>query len=490
MIDALVADLEMEITESEVTEKDSQQDYEQAMSDAKEKRASDSKALTEKQATQAELEGSLEDNTAQKSSDEKKLMATQNYITSLHAECDWLLKYYDMRKEARAGEIDSLGKATAVLNGADFSALIQTKKFLHKSATADEDAAIASYDQLLKATKKELTALNKQIEVKLGRIGELAVEIVQMKNDLTDAQEALVENTKFLKEVKQDCSTKAEEFQIIVKTRQEELLALADTTKLLNDDDALELFKKTLPGGSALIQFAANSNNLRSRALLHVQMAADRAFDSSPPLDFISLALKGKKIGFEKVTKLINDLIAELKQDQINDDSKKEYCAAQFDIADDKKKSLTKSISDLETAIIEAKDDIVTFKDEIRALEDGVNTLDKQVAEQTEQRKEEHVDFSELMSSNGAAKELFGFAKNRLNKFYNPKLYKPPSFIQIKKTTEFKKKLKADADPRDGGGEEEDPQLMQVLHDSEQQGQKNKLSDMNLHKTVILSHMA
>ncbi len=32
----------------------------------------------------------------------------------------------------------------------------------------------------------------------------------------------------------------------------------------------------------------------------------------------------------EKVIKLIDDLVAELKQDQINDDNKKEYCAVQF----------------------------------------------------------------------------------------------------------------------------------------------------------------
>merc|ERR1712014_429573 len=44
----------------------------------------------------------------------------------------------------------------------------------------------------------------------------------------------------------------------------------------------------------------------------------------------------------------------------------------------------------------------------------------------TEQRKEENEDFTELMASDSAAKELLGFAKNRLNKFYNPKLYKAP----------------------------------------------------------------
>ena len=38
----------------------------------------------------------------------------------------------------------------------------------------------------------------------------------------------------------------------------------------------------------------------------------------------------------EKVIKMIDDLVAELKQDQVNDDSKKEYCEEQFDLSDDK----------------------------------------------------------------------------------------------------------------------------------------------------------
>merc|ERR1712072_1459439 len=60
------------------------------------------------------------------------------------------------------------------------------------------------------------------------------------------------------------------------------------------------------------------------------------------------------------------------------------------------------------------------------ALQDSIKALDKAVAEATEQRQEENEDFQELTASDSAAKELLGFAKNRLNKFYNPKLYKPP----------------------------------------------------------------
>merc|ERR1740129_620915 len=40
---------------------------------------------------------------------------------------------------------------------------------------------------------------------------------------------------------------------------------------------------------------------------------------------------------------------------------------------------------------------------------------------------EENKAFTDLMASDSAAKELLGVAKNRLNKFYNPKLYKPPA---------------------------------------------------------------
>merc|ERR1712160_168292 len=87
---------------------------------------------------------------------------------------------------------------------------------------------------------------------------------------------------------------------------------------------------------------------------------------------------------------------------------------------------LERSISDLESVIEESKEGIATFSDEINALKTSVSELDKQVADATEQRKAESIEFKDLMKSNTAAKEVILFAKNRLNKFYNPALYKAP----------------------------------------------------------------
>jgi len=293
-------------------------------------------------------------------------------------------------------------------------------------AKAAEAASAASFEALVAAKTKEVAANTHAIEVKTVRVGELAVEIVMMKNDLSDTEESLIEDQKFLKDLEKNCKQQSAEWAGLQKIRSEELLALAETIKVLNDDDALELFKKALPGASSsFVQVSVNQAVSRKRAMTTIKLAAELK-EHRPQFDFITMAIQGKKVGFAKVVKMIDDMVVTLKQEQIDDDHKKEYCAKQFDFAEDKKKGLVKAVSDLEVSIDEATDGVATLKDEIKALEAGIKKLDKSVAEATEQRKTEHEDYTELMASDNAAKQLLKFAQNRLNKFYNPKLYKAP----------------------------------------------------------------
>jgi len=292
--------------------------------------------------------------------------------------------------------------------------------------TATEEASLATFDQLVKAKTEEIDALTAAIEDKTQRIGDLGVQIVGMKDDLSDVEESLVEDKKFLAELQKSCATKEKEWAEICKTRSEELLALADTIKILNDDDALELFKKTLPGASSFLQVEVSTDSMRQQALSLLQSFKGSKKGDRQRLDFIMLAVRGKKVGFDKIIKMIDDMVALLKTEQVDDDSKKEYCEMSLDKADDKKKVLERSVSKLEKAIDEAKETIATLTDEIKALAAGIVALDKSVAEATEQRKEENSDYTTLMASDGTAKEILAFAKNRLNKFYNPKLYKAP----------------------------------------------------------------
>merc|ERR1719321_2275063 len=130
-----------------------------------------------------------------------------------------------------------------------------------KENTADENESIKSFEGLMAAKTKEVDSLSKSIEEKMVRLGELQVSIVEMKEDLDDTQKALLEDKKFLADLGKNCALKTKEHEANMKMRGEELVALADTIKILNDDDALELFKKTLPGASAFVQMTETAQN-------------------------------------------------------------------------------------------------------------------------------------------------------------------------------------------------------------------------------------
>merc|ERR550514_957916 len=169
-----------------------------------------------------------------------------------------------------------------------------------------------------------------------------------------------------------------------------------------------------------------NAKTVKGRALQVLQK-----FQATGQRDFrlqlIETALHSGKISFEKVIKMIDDMVALLAEEQTTDDEKKAYCEAEIDKTEDEEKELNLKIEDLEKAISDNKEAVAKLADDIEALVEGIKALDKAVAEATEQRKEDHEDFVEELAANNAAKDILAIAKNRLNKFYNPKLFKPPA---------------------------------------------------------------
>merc|ERR1719316_2248879 len=290
----------------------------------------------------------------------------------------------------------SVGHGYAPASGEIVGILKQMKDTMEKDLAeviAQEESAKSDFEALVAAKEKEIEAATKAIEEKIKRGGEVAVELVNLKEDLDDTVESLAEDKKFLADLDKNCEIKKKEQEARQKTRKEELIAIADTIKILNDDDALELFKKAIPGASAasFMQVEVTQKQLQKEALATLQSA--RGGSKATSMDRIMLALKSQKVDMTKVIKMIDDLVVLLGKEQTDDDDKKAYCEAEFDKADDKKKELEQSISDHEKALTDMEESVATLADEIKALEDGIYALDKEVAEATTQRKAEHVEF-------------------------------------------------------------------------------------------------
>merc|ERR1719321_2243031 len=121
MMDQIIKDLGNDMKDAEYEEKTAQKDYAELMADSQANRAADSKALVGAETTKAEVEAKLMTSKETRAATAQDLKLAGNTIKELHVSCDFILENYDLRKEARTNEIESLKNAKAVLAGASFS---------------------------------------------------------------------------------------------------------------------------------------------------------------------------------------------------------------------------------------------------------------------------------------------------------------------------------------------------------------------------------
>jgi len=290
-----------------------------------------------------------------------------------------------------------------------------------KQTTADEETAKASFSSLIASKEEEIAAAGKAVEEKTARVGELAVAAVQGKADLKDTQDAMVEDEKFKANLAASCKTKQAEWDQRQKLRAQEIEAISETIEMLNGDDALELFKKTLPS-AAFLQVSASSRSRMQRAA----MLLKSSIRNPSSLQSILLALDSHAHGFGSVIKMVKGMIATNEKEQADEDQKKKFCDSELAKTKASVKDHTGSVKDLDADIESKEDEVATAGSEIAALQKGIQDLDKSVVDATEQRKSEHAEYTSTAAGNQAALELIGMAKNRMAKFYQPSLYKAP----------------------------------------------------------------
>eukprot|EP00441_Pelagodinium_beii_P037384 CAMPEP_0197649250 /NCGR_PEP_ID=MMETSP1338-20131121/28240_1 /TAXON_ID=43686 ORGANISM="Pelagodinium beii, Strain RCC1491" /NCGR_SAMPLE_ID=MMETSP1338 /ASSEMBLY_ACC=CAM_ASM_000754 /LENGTH=681 /DNA_ID=CAMNT_0043223393 /DNA_START=75 /DNA_END=2117 /DNA_ORIENTATION=+ len=288
--------------------------------------------------------------------------------------------------------------------------------------TKEEVTSEHTFEEVETSKKTEISSLLSTVQRKMESIGKLKVDVVNMERDLENSGESLADNKKMLADLTKNCAEKAGDWEERKKARAAESLALQDTIKMLNSDESLDMFRNRAP---SLIQVAANREQVRSRALDFVAAALHADIAKHPELNFLALALSGKQADFKTVLEKIDSMIALIKKEGEDDESKVEYCKKQFSEVEDKSKLLTQQVSTLKAEVAENKEAISKIAEEIVAVQAGVKGLDESVAKAGEARKSEHAEYQETMSSNSAAVDLLVMAKNRLNKFYNPDLAPP-----------------------------------------------------------------
>merc|ERR1719473_395712 len=121
LMEMLAKELEDGIVESKHEEETAQKDYERLMSESQASRAQNVESITSDEAAKADLDTKIESTKQQKTAQEAELSNIKGYIAQLHANCDFLIENYDLRKAARETEVEGLKNAKGVLSGANFA---------------------------------------------------------------------------------------------------------------------------------------------------------------------------------------------------------------------------------------------------------------------------------------------------------------------------------------------------------------------------------
>merc|ERR1719146_166567 len=108
-------------------------------------------------------------------------------------------------------------------------------------------------------------------------------------------------------------------------------------------------------------------------------------------------------MNFNQILQMIDQMVGILDREQAEDDKSHGYCEAELEKSGDEKAATNDALAQTEATITELKDSSASLDSDIATLTEQIKELDKSVA---------------------AATELLAKAKNRLNKFYNPTLYK------------------------------------------------------------------
>lgn len=277
------------------------------------------------------------------------------------------------------------------------------------SAMTAEAQAAAIFAQLKEAKLGEIASATQQKKQKEGQLTALLVKVATSKEDMAALEEARAADEKFLADLKQTCATEAQEFKERTTARNEEIRAIGETLKILTEDEARDLFGKTM----SFLQVSSKespaeraSRNLRAVARKHKS------------LSLASLANSVSLDSFAKVTAMMDQMVADLKAQQKDEYEKAEYCKKEIDKTEDEIKvskneqeDLAESHKAITNSLSELADDIAKLKADIAASEVSL----KQAGEA---RKTENEAFIAAQSDQRATIEILHKAVARLEAFY------------------------------------------------------------------------
>jgi len=293
-------------------------------------------------------------------------------------------------------------------------------------AQAAEKKAVEQFEAMKQAKLDEIAAGKKMVSEIDQEDAALRVKHAQELKELKDTEEQLAMDQAFLADLKQKCAEGDEEFEARMKNRLDEIVAVEDTIKILNSDEAFKQFTKTTKGfvedqkfveqSSAFIQTGAASKEAGRRARVADLLRKAAGHTGSPKLALV--AASAQIDSFTKVKEIIDKLVAELNVQSSDEVKHRDWCIDEFAVnkdetqaADHKMSNLQQKKADLETSIEKLTKKIAELTAEMASTQDEMGRA-------SDNRESENAELTETIEDQRLAQIILAKALTRMKEVY------------------------------------------------------------------------
>merc|ERR1719160_297223 len=335
-------------------------------------------------------------------------------------------------------------------SGQIFGILKQMKEEFENDLSSEQKAelkAAEEYDALKASSEKSIDAGAAKLDEMEEEYAANTKALSDAKEDFGTTQEQRSADVKFLRELKLKCKDLDREYAKRSKARGDEVKAVSETISILTGDDARTLFNKKMGSAASFLQKKATNTaamQARSRAAMVLLKAAKkqmpdldgyqiyRPSDDKPHEQLAALAVSVQLDAFTKVKKAIDDMVADLKDQQAKEVEKKAFCNKEFDENEKMTYTTKETLKDLEDKIAGLEASIEKLSEEIAAAKQEIKDMEVAIKKGSEDREKENKAFQEEVTDQRVMQAILQKALERMQKVYGSALVQqePPVKFQ------------------------------------------------------------
>mmetsp|Transcript_76968 Transcript_76968/g.133175 ORF Transcript_76968/g.133175 Transcript_76968/m.133175 type:complete len:694 (+) Transcript_76968:71-2152(+) len=293
----------------------------------------------------------------------------------------------------------SLGAPAASVYESHSGTIVDTLQDLLEKAQSQlssiqksETTSQYNYEKLKQSLSDEIKYATEDLDAAKKGLAASSEQKAVAEGDLAMTSKGLDEDTAYLAEIKEDCMTASETYEAEVKSRAEELDAVAK---------AKQVIEETMPALSQVSLLQVSRSQVTSRKSLINFEVVRFVRDLGRKQHSVSLQQLSAKLAsvirlgdstgadpFAKVKGLISDLIAKLQEEAGAEASEKAFCDEEQAKTDTKKGELDSDIASVTSKIDTASAKSAKLKEQVKALQADLAEMESSQAAATKLRQE------------------------------------------------------------------------------------------------------